>query len=78
MVVHFESVLRMGFIVNYLMLAMGVDERVPALDVAMTVGHLVALLRVLMVAAGVAELVAFGSVQPLQMVMMVVSGQVRN
>ena len=66
MIVHLEAVLWMGLVVDHLMLAERVHERVPALDVSVAVRDLVALLRVLVIARGVAKLVARRPVETLR------------
>lgn len=71
---HLESVLWVRLIVDHLVLAAGVHERVPALDVAVAVGNLMALLGILVVARGEAELVALRPVQALD-IMQVESNQ---
>lgn len=66
MVVDLESSLGMSLVVDHLLLAVSICVRVPTFHVSMTVGHFVTLLRVLMIAGGEAELVAFRSMQTLE------------
>lgn len=64
--VHLESFLRMRLVMEHHHLAVRILVRVPALHVALLVGHLVALLRVLVVAGREAELVTVGSMNALR------------
>lgn len=57
-IVHFESILWMSFIVDNLVLAIGVHERVPTFYVSITIRHFMPLLGILVVICGESKLVA--------------------
>ena len=67
-VVNFESILRMGLIMNHLVFSTSINKRVPTFHVSMAVSNLVPLLWIFLVARGITKLVTLRPMKTLKKV----------